>query len=90
MPQHRLADFIVGNDAGTDRLDNGDRIGRPAEHLLGKMADGAPAGENLAGFWVDRGDGRLIEHKAFAGRADPRVGGPKVDGQVDSKLSEQL
>jgi hypothetical protein len=69
--QHLFCDFEVGDDAVFHRLDGHDIARRTAEHLLGLFADRF----HLAGVFVDRDDGGLVNDDALATRIHQGVRG---------------
>ena len=54
------------------------------------MADGAAAGENLAGALLHGDDRRLVEHQPFADQADQRIGRSQIDGQIATEVMKQV
>ena len=60
--QHFFGDFEVRDDAVFHGLDGHDVSGSPAEHLFCFATDRY----NLAAILVDRHDGGLVDHDAFA------------------------
>ncbi len=83
--QHLLGDFEVGDDAVFHRLDGDDVARRAAKHLLGLFADSF----DFTGVLVDRDDGGLVDHDAFAARIDQRVGRSQIDGKIAGEHAEQ-
>jgi hypothetical protein len=79
--EHLLGDFEVGDDAVLHRLDGDDVAGRPAEHLLGFLADGFDAAVTLL---IATMDGSLTTMPLP--RAYTQVfGSSKVHGEIAGK-----
>ena len=78
VPQHRLGDLEVGDDAVLERAD-GDDVGRGApEHALGLVADG----EDHVGASLDGDDAGLAQDDAVVLDVDEGVGGAEVDPDI--------
>ena len=90
ITQHRFAELKIGDHAVAQRPDDRDRFRRAAFHLPGEVSDGAASGKDSAGAVLDGHHGRFVQEDPFAGRADPRIGRPQVDGQVAAKVLKKM
>ena len=78
VPQHRLGDLEVRDDAVLERPDSDD-VGRGApEHALGLVADG----QDHVGAALDGDDGGFAQHDAVVAHINEGVGGTEVDTDV--------
>jgi len=87
MLQHLFRDFDVGDDAGSERPDRADIVGRLAEHQLGIVSDGADLAHAIFDFHRD--DRRLAGDNPESACVDDRVGGAEVDCDVARREFEQ-
>jgi hypothetical protein len=76
--QHLLGDLEVGDDAVLHRFDRDDVAGGAPQHLLRFFTDRF----HFTGGFVQRDDGRLVDHNALTLGINERVGGSEVDGEV--------
>jgi serine/threonine protein kinase len=85
---HRLGDGEVGDDAVAHGPDGDDVARRLAEHLFGVASDREHA--RLRSVLVDGDDAGLVEHDAAAAHVYQRVGGAKIDREVDAEEVDDL
>ena len=78
VPQHLLGDVEVRDDAVLHRPHRQDPVRGAAEHPLGLEADP----HDVPGCLIHGGDGRLVQHHAFALDQHQRVGGAEVHGYL--------
>src|SRR5207302_214282 len=80
MLDHLFGDLEVGDDAGPERPDRADVVGRLAHHQLGVVADRANLADAIFDFHRDHG--RFAGDDALAADVDDRVGCAEVDRDV--------
>jgi len=77
-PQHLLGDVEVGDHAVLERSHREDPIGGAAQHALRLEPDPL----DLAGGFLDRDDGGLVQDDPLALDVDQGVGGAEIDGNL--------
>jgi len=82
--QHALSDFEVGDHAILHGADGDDIARRAPEHFLGFLAYRFYLSSGL----VNRDNGGLVHHNAFAFGVDQRVGRAQIDGKIGRKETE--
>jgi len=85
MPQHRLGDFKIRDDAVFQRPDRHDIARGAPEHPLGLVAHG----EHLAGAGLHGDDRGLAQHDAVVFYVYQRIRRAEVDADVIGKQPEK-
>ena len=83
--QHLLGDLEVSDDSVFHRFDSHDVARRPAEHVLGVLADRLDA----AVHFVDRDNRRLVDDDALSARVDARIRRAEVDSEIAREERKQ-
>src|SRR5690606_35751366 len=85
VAEHGLGNLEIADHAVFERAHGFDVAGAFVEHVLGGVADGHAAIDDLAGTFVDGNDGRLAQHDALPAHANRGVGGTQVDAHVQAE-----
>ncbi len=86
VPEHRLGNLEVRDDAVLHRADGHDVARGASQHPLGFFA----YGQDVGGAGLNGHDGRLPEHDAFIPHVNERVGGAQVNSNVVGKQAFNL